>query len=262
VAGLLIQTLGAANAVVVDSLSYVVSAAAVWRIRKPEETRPHSDRPTVARIWAEFLDGVSMLARHGLLWRLTACTALANLGADAALAVYLIYLYRVLHLPPVTVGVAFAAGGIGSMVGAFGAGRASQSFGVGRVIALSIACSSLGWFLLPLGQFAAAPAVAVVAALVAYVPLSIFNVTQVSLRQAVVPSSYLGRVNATYRMIVLGVATPVGYLVGGVLGSTLGLVPALLIGGSINLLSCVLVLDPAVFKVRRVDEVRQPQPAR
>ena len=54
----------------------------------------------------------------------------------------------------------------------------------------------------------------------------VYNVGQVSYRQAICPDHLLGRMNASIRWVVWG-ATPLGALVGGVLGSWIGIVPTL-----------------------------------
>jgi hypothetical protein len=57
----------------------------------------------------------------------------------------------------------------------------------------------------------------------------IYNVNQVSLRQAVTPDRLLGRMNATMRFLVWG-TIPIGALIGGQLGEQIGLRPTLVVG--------------------------------
>ena len=57
------------------------------------------------------------------------------------------------------------------------------------------------------------------------------NITGISLYQAITPDRMLGRMNASRRFVVWGVM-PVGGLVGGVLGSHLGLRPTLWLGAA------------------------------
>ena len=68
-----------------------------------------------------------------------------------------------------------------------------------------------------------------------------FNVTQISLRQTVIPASTMGRVNATIGFILWGF-TPLGALAGGYLGEHLGVRPTLWIAASGVLLSTGFVL--------------------
>ena len=57
----------------------------------------------------------------------------------------------------------------------------------------------------------------------------LFNVTAISLIQAITPDRMLGRANASRRFVVWGVI-PVGGLVGGALGATIGLRETIFIG--------------------------------
>ena len=80
-----------------------------------------------------------------------------------------------------------------------------------------------------------------------------YNITQVSLRQAITPDRVQGRMNATMRTIVWG-TIPIGSLLGGILGTYVGVVPTIVIGGFIAVLAAVwILLGPIRIKV-------QPQP--
>ena len=57
----------------------------------------------------------------------------------------------------------------------------------------------------------------------------VYNVAQVSYRQAVTPPQLMGRMNAAVRWIVWG-TLPLGAIIGGALGSTIGIRPTLWIG--------------------------------
>jgi predicted MFS family arabinose efflux permease len=69
---------------------------------------------------------------------------------------------------------------------------------------------------------------------------TVYNINQVSLRQAITPDRVQGRMNATMRTIVWG-TIPIGSLLGGVLGSTVGVVPTLWIGVVVTTLAVVWI---------------------
>lgn len=83
----------------------------------------------------------------------------------------------------------------------------------------------------------------------------IFNITQLSLRQGITRDRLQGRVNATMRFLMWGV-TPVGALTGGLLGTVIGLRPALLVASIGVLLAFAWV---AFSPVRQLRE--QPEPS-
>jgi hypothetical protein len=77
------------------------------------------------------------------------------------------------------------------------------------------------------------------------VGLPLCTINMVSLRQAITPADLLGRVNATTRLLAWG-AAPVGALLGGALGDTIGLRPTLVIaaGGSALVVAWVVSTIP------------------
>ena len=68
-----------------------------------------------------------------------------------------------------------------------------------------------------------------------------YNITQVSLRQAITPDRLQGRMNATMRTIVWG-TIPIGSLLGGILAGVIGVVPTIVLGGFIAMLSAGWIL--------------------
>jgi predicted MFS family arabinose efflux permease len=66
-----------------------------------------------------------------------------------------------------------------------------------------------------------------------------YSINQISVRQALTPDHLLGRVNASRRVLVFGVA-PIGALLAGVLGETIGLRPTLWIGAAVELLAVAI----------------------
>ena len=85
----------------------------------------------------------------------------------------------------------------------------------------------------------------------------IYNVNQVSLRQAITPERMLGRMNATMRFIVWG-TIPVGALVGGILGEIIGLQGTIWVGA----IGSFLGFLPVFFSpVRSLETIPEAQPA-
>jgi MFS family permease len=68
-----------------------------------------------------------------------------------------------------------------------------------------------------------------------------YNITQVSLRQAITPHRLLGRMNASMRFLVWG-TMPIGSLLGGLLGEVIGLRMTLLVAALGGFLAVLPVL--------------------
>jgi len=83
--------------------------------------------------------------------------------------------------------------------------------------------------------------------------LPIYNINQVSLRQAITPDRLQGRMNATMRTIVWG-TIPVGSFLGGILGAQTGIVWTIVIGGAVTALSVVWILFGPVISLMKSPE--------
>jgi predicted MFS family arabinose efflux permease len=151
--------------------------------------------------------------------------------------VFIVYLVRDLGIAPALTGLVMMALGPGALVGALLAARMAARFGVGRTIcagpALSIAPAAM--IALAAGPPSVVLSILIVALFIQGALGTIYNVTQVSLRQRRVPDRLQGRMNATMRFAVWG-TIPIGALAGGTLGEAIGLRPVLAIG----VVGCIL----------------------
>jgi len=229
-AGALISFAGAPIAVIVDAASYVVSVLTLAAVRV-RETHRDEQAPERAPFVAELREGIAVVLRSPVIVRIAGATATSNLGISMMIAVGLLYFYRVLHLAPVIVGVLLAVSNLG-FAGALFAPRIARRFGAGRTMTWSLSIAVLSQFLLPLALFVPPLPVLFAAELAMTACVPVYNITQVSLRQRLIPSAKLGRANATLRTVVWG-TLPLGMLLGGALGSAIGIVPTLVAGAAV-----------------------------
>ena len=232
-AGILIGVLRAPIAVALDALSFLGSALFLFLIRRPElPPRPHDPeggpRPGMRR---EIAEGLRYVVGHPYLRSIAACTATLNLFGTMANAVLLVFAVRELGMTAEAIGLAFS-------IGATGAGRraaCSADRGQARSGRTIVIAAALGGP--PLVLFALVPATAPIALKVGLLALFgffsgfgvvVYNVNQVSLRQAITPTRMQGRMNATMRWFVWG-TIPIGALLGGTLGTLIGTRATLLI---------------------------------
>ena len=212
-AGLLVTLFGAPGAIVIDAVSFLVAAACKARIRHPGRPVPTSASPPAIG------DGLRALFSHPLLRPLTLAATVGAFAGQAQTVVVVLFLVRELHLAPWAVGVAVALVGAAGVIGAALVGRYTRLVGPGRAGITGMLLASAAGLVLA----AAGPLVLVaVAQLLRGVAPSIFGVNQQTLRQTLVSPERLAQVNASWRFLVFGVQS-LGALVGGVLGSALGL---------------------------------------
>ncbi|HKC21142.1 MAG TPA: MFS transporter [Gaiellaceae bacterium] len=252
-AGIVIDFLRAPAALAFDAVSYVGSALFIFSIRKPESS-VRTDAPR-RRMREELREGLRWVLRHPYLKNIAACTALFNFWGNMGFAVLLVFARRELHLSPLAIGLAFTLSNIGPLLAAFNADRISSRFGVGRTI---IAASIIGaptFLVIPFApEGNAALAVLIPAFVIGGLSNVIYNVTQVSLRQAITPERLQGRMNSVMRFIVWG-TIPLGSIIGGVLASQIGVKETLIVSG----IGCFLPFLPVLFSpVRDIEEMPEP----
>jgi MFS family permease len=239
VAGLVIQWLTAPVAVLVDAVSFAGSALFVGLIRKRE---PVPERVPDAHLGREIREGLRFVLGNRLLRSIAACTGSSNFFSAITGTMMIVLLARDLRLAAGTIGLVFSFGAIGGLVGALTATRIAKWLGQGPAIWITIAVASPFGLLVPLAQRGWLLWAAAFGFLVVWFGAVAYNVVQVSFRQGITPDRLLGRMNATMRFLVWG-TMPLGGLVGGVLGNTIGVRPALwvaAIGGSLAFLPVLL----------------------
>jgi MFS family permease len=252
-AGFLIQLVGPARAVAVDAASFLVSVGSLWWIRRPEPSPKPASESGRHGFWSEMWEGIQVVFGNPTIWKIAGSTSTSNLGSNVFFAVYLIFAYRVLHLSPGTIGVIFGAGAVGGLLGALSASWIARHIGLGPTLFVMIVAGGLGAILVPLAQYGWAVPLLLVATVIASFTNPVYNINQVSLRQAITPDRVQGRMNATVRTIIWG-TMPIGALVGGLIGSTYGLLPAMYIGIAIWVLAGFwILLGPIRLRV-------QPEP--
>jgi MFS family permease len=253
VAGVLVGWLKAPAAILIDAFSFLGSALFIVAIRKTETSR--QEREPRRRMRVELKEGLSYVLRHPFLKNIAACTALFNFFGTMGFAVLLVFARRELELSPQAIGLAFTFGNVGPLLAAFTANRISTRLGVGRTIILSSVIGGPMFLLVPFAPHGnAALTLLVPAFLVGGFTNVIYNIAQVSLRQAITPERIQGRMNSVMRFIVWG-TIPVGSLTGGALATQIGLKETLIVSG----IGCCLPFLPVLFSpVRSVREMPKP----
>jgi MFS family permease len=246
VAGVLLRVVGAPLLITVDAVSFVLSAAFIGGIRTPDQV---PDRAGRRPLRTEIAEGLSFVVRHPLLRRIVACTGTSNLFTTITMTLLVLFALRDLQLSESDVGFVFSAGAVGGLVGAVTAARFARWVGEGRAIPLSVLAGLPFAALTPLAALGA-PVLLLVASQfgVSWVVV-VYNITQVSFRQRLCPPQLLGRMNASVRFVVYG-TMPLGGLLGGALGTWLGVVPTLWIAAAGQALAAAWVLLSPLLGMR------------
>ncbi|MEU8262011.1 MFS transporter [Micromonospora sp. NPDC048999] len=220
--GWLLKLLSPAIAFLLDIASYAVSVIALLAIRKrePRHVQPTGDDESTAR---RLTHGVRLLWRDLVLRALLLEGAWFNFCEQALLTLFMIYAVRFLDLDTGQVGLCIALGSVGAVVGSVVAARMERRCGTVRTLVIAIGLASCSPILVPVasGPKLVAVALIVLSFNVYGLGLTVFNVHNLSQRQARTDPSALGRVTAAVGTIAVG-ALPLGAIVGGLLGDLLG----------------------------------------
>lgn len=251
--GAFVSLVGAATAVVVDAVSYVVSFVCLVFIRQPSEEPARRADGTRPSLIDDIREGLRFVWHEHRIRAVAFCTATANLFGGMATAVVLLFMTRVLGYSGGEIGLIFAVGGIGALIGALIAPRMTARLGVGPAILVSIGFAGLGPVLVAAATGAVAPVLLAVGIGIEGGAGVAYNVNQVSVRQALCPHRLQGRMNASVRFLVWG-TLPIGGFLGGFLGSVLGIRPTLWIGAIGTFSSFLWLLPSPVPGMREIPE--------
>lgn len=175
-------------------------------------------------------EGLRVVFGNRRLRPIAGCTATANFSSSAVFtALLILYLKDALGYDPFVTALLFGVGGMGGVAGAISAGGITKRLGVGSAIVLGAFLSGIAALPIP---FVTGPVAFPVIAASFFGTIFgglLYNIKQMSFRQAIVPLRLQGRLNATMRTIVWG-TLPLGALAGGALRAFFGLQTAIALG--------------------------------
>jgi predicted MFS family arabinose efflux permease len=251
IGGALTQLAGAANAVLVTGLGFLGSALCLLRIQAVE---PDPARHQDARLWPQIVEGLRFVLSNPPLRAIVATTSTGNLAGGAFTAVQVLFLTRTIGLSPAAVGMVLGFGGAGGVLGALTASRVSGWLGQARSIWLVPLLTFPAELLVPLAAPGWRVGLAVAGLTVFGYGVIVYNVAQVSYRQAICPDRLLGRMNASVRFIVWG-TMPLGGLAGGALGEWIGIRGTLWISAVLEALAVIWVICSPLRRLRDIPSV-------
>jgi MFS family permease len=253
--GGLIALVAAPFAILIDAASFVASGGLISLVRKhePKPDRKQAADGSYTSLRQEIADGLRYVLGNRYLRMVAGSTGTCNLGTSVAFSIFPIFVYVELGLSPGLVGAAFSLGGLGVLVGAFVAAPLARRLGVGPVIVGSMLLTAPAALILALlpSDAAVAGVMLVFSQFLMGFTAVVYNVNQVSFRQAITPLEMQGRMNATMRFIVWG-TLPLGSILGGALASFLPLRTTVLIGAVIASTAFIWLLLSPVRSLREI----------
>jgi MFS family permease len=253
-AGALVQFFSAPFAILVDAISFAVSAVSLLLIRSPEPARPPRTEATPIR--GEIVEGLQLVRRHRVLFPMALRSVIAHVAGSFYGVLYTLYLLQELHLNPLLLGIVISAGGVGSLVGSLFAQRVINRLGIGPALIWTAIGASILGILTPLAQ-----GPLLLATLMVFIPQlvgdglqTIEGVAEISLIQGLIPDRVLGRVNATLEVFSHGIAYPIGALAAASIAGVVGLRGGIAIGWAGMAISLLLLVLSPLPRIRKASD--------
>jgi predicted MFS family arabinose efflux permease len=217
--GLLTQLAGAVSGLLIDALTFLVSAACLLSVRAGPEPRPaRAGRPGMVRQIAE---GLEPWRHGGFLLPMLAVATMINFGMLGVFALRIVFLVRTDGAGPATVGAVISLGSLGGILGAALASRTVRRFGSARsYLAVNIATAPF-MLLLPASGPGWRLALFPAGSLAVLAGSAMSGIITVTFRGTYIPARLLGRVTAATGFVVSG-TVPLGAATAGALATAFG----------------------------------------
>ena len=248
VGGVLVQLLKAPFALIVDAVSYLFSAFYLGSISPEEPPTEEAERGHVVAGLRFVLGNPTM--RASLL-----ATATINLFNFIFWALFVLYAVRSLHVRAGTLGLVLGAGAVGGIVGSMITTRLGKGIGIGPAFLLGCILFPVPLLLVPLagGPYPLVLAMLFLSEFGSGLGVMILDISAASIFAALVPHRLRSRVAGAYTLVNYGVR-PIGSLIGGFLGSAIGLRPALWIATAGAIAGFLWLLPSPVPLMRELPE--------
>ena len=198
----------------VDAGTFFVAVALIASISgsfKPVEEKPREK----INFKAEIKEGYRWLWAHDLLRPMAIILGALNLVGTMVAATFILYTQEVLNTSVFVFAVLGTAGAVGGIAGGLIAPKISEKIGSGPSLWLSLAMGPIGAVII--GTSNSWHVVWVVLLFQSFLSV-LWNTITVSLRQSIIPTYLLGRVNSVYRFFGWG-SIPIGMFLGGAIVS-------------------------------------------
>jgi MFS family permease len=223
ISGILVQLLTGPITIVINAITYLVSAALLLTVRHTEAPPPpREDREPVLD---EIRHGIRLVRHDPVLRAFAGAQMLMSMLWGVFGATWFLFAIDDLGVSPALVGIVAGVGGASSFIGAIVATRSTARWGIGPVAIAAMLLSALGNLFIPLAP-AGLPLIAVgclvAQQLIADSAITVYDVTETSVRQALVADRELGRVASTFQVLSAG-AQLVATIGAGLLAEVIGL---------------------------------------
>lgn len=260
VTGWLIGRLGPTTALLVDAVSYLLSAVAMLFIREPREAAPpeHKHEPVsggrVSSQWRkELLEGLHAVWRNPPVRQIAIAATISSFGVQFVSVACVVRLVGDLGVTPGWFGAAAAMAGAGGVLGTLAVPMAVRRLGYGRVLLHGSVLAALPCVLFPLSGN---PTTAVVLSCTGFFLIGLgggaTGTAEVTLRHLLTHSGLHARMNSVFRLAQF-TAIPLGSAIAGLLVDRIGAAGTLWVCPVVMVVALIPVMTRHVRSVSWVD---------
>jgi MFS family permease len=249
--GILVQLLSAPTALLTDAASFFASALFLGRIRGAEPPLERSE----GSMWTQISEGARFIFGSRILRPTLVSAATLNFFNYTFAALFILYATRELGVRAGTLGVVLGAGAVGGLLGAVVAGRLGRRVGLGPAVVIGMVLFPAPLLLVPLagGPRPIVLAMLFTAEFLAGLGVMILDINVGAIITALTPHRLRSRSTGAFRFVNYGIR-PLGSLLGGALGSVLGLRPTLFVTGVAALAGVLWLLPSPVLALLDLPE--------
>jgi predicted MFS family arabinose efflux permease len=241
--GVLVALWGLESVVLLDSVSYLLSAMLIALVAAPPAERAAAAAPAdapspLAAVWRDLAEGLRLVARERWLAGLFLAMGVLMVGQGITNALLVPFINQVLHGDAQIFGWVVTAQGVGGLIGGLLIGRIGKLFSPTWI--MSVSAWLLGAIVLVIVNIPWLPLVLGLIALVG-IPVVAFVVTESTLLQTGVADQYRGRIFGAYGT-TQALTLLIGMGLASALGDRVGVVPLLDLVGGLYVLCGLIIL--------------------
>lgn len=242
-AGFLVKLFSAPIAVFIDSISYFLSGIFIRQIKVAKKSETAKTAQASSKISTEIKEGLNFVFKNKYLKPMAISMSIANMFDLFGMiqTILPIYILTTLKLSSFEYGIILSLGNIGAILGTVANKYVLNKLELGKVFAISSILPGISLLLLPFAGGEFSIYIIGLSLSLAGFNIAIFNINQISLRQAITPTHLMGRMNATIRFIIWG-TVPIGAFLGGWLGETIGIRNTLFIAAIGSIVASIPIL--------------------
>lgn len=252
-AGYLIAHTGVSISFIIASVFSFVAFILIWNLEEPTRTVQNKKH-----VLSELKDGALFVFHNIYLRQMLYTSVIFNISWFILQSIYIIYAIDRLNLTAESIGTSMGIYGLGMIVGAIVTPILSKRLSFGVLLNLGPTSALFAAILMVITLFLPSYPIVMVSYFFFGIGPIIWTISSVTLRQAITPEAMLGRVSSLVMMATFG-ARPIGALLGGLLGTHMGIASCIWIVLAGFFIQFFIISTAKISKLKTPDALSESQ---